>query len=141
MPVTGELLVGLAPDAESGVRAGSGEAAAWLMLVSPPGGEAGSSVATSSLMTTAPSRHLEPDLALAAERMLRRLSWGGDARRGTARLELGAGALSGAELVVTAEGGHISLDLRLPTDADGGLADRIRRRLEARGYSADVTVR
>jgi hypothetical protein len=141
MTATGELLGGLAPEAESGLRTGSGEAAAWLMLVSPPGGEAASSVATTSLVTTAPSRNLEPELTLAAERWLRRLSWGGDARRGTARLELGAGALSGAELVVTAEGGHISLDLRLPTDADGGLADRIRRRLEARGYSADVTVR
>lgn len=141
MPASGELPAGLAPDAESGVRCGSGEAAAWLLLVSPPGGDAASSVATNSLTTMAPSRTLEPELALAAERWLRRLSWGGDGRRATARLELGAGALSGAELVVTAEGGHISLDLRLPTDAEGGLADRIRRRLEAKGYSADVTIR
>jgi hypothetical protein len=141
MPASEELPVGLAPDVESGLRLGSGEAAAWLLLISPTSGEGASAAATTSLVAAAPVRNLEPELTLAAERWLRRLSWAGDGRRGTARLELGAGALAGAELIVTAEGAHISLDLRLPLDVDGGLADRIRGRLEARGYSADVTVR
>jgi hypothetical protein len=78
------------------------------------------------------------DLAM-AERWVRRLAWGTDGRRGTARLEIGAGGLEGAELVVTTEAGHVSVDVRLPAAADVALSERLRSRLEARGYSATIT--
>jgi hypothetical protein len=69
--------------------------------------------------------------------LVRRIAWSGDARRGSIRLELGAGTLSGATLFVRAEGEHVHVALHAPpgTDVDGWRA-RIARRLAARGLDA-----
>jgi hypothetical protein len=74
-----------------------------------------------------------------AERWVRRLAWGTDGRRGTARLEIGAGKLEGAELVVTSEAGSVSVELRLPEAAEAALAERLCGQLTARGYAASIT--
>ncbi|HKY37373.1 MAG TPA: hypothetical protein VJN18_15630 [Polyangiaceae bacterium] len=72
---------------------------------------------------------------------MRRLAVGGDPRRAAARLEIGAGRYAGAELIVVAELDRVSVELRLPEGAvDTGLAERLRERLEARGYGAEVRV-
>jgi hypothetical protein len=72
------------------------------------------------------------DAALAAE-VLHRVAWGGDRRRGVARLELG-GELSGVVLVVRGEGREVALELSLPAghQADA-LPERLCARLAARG--------
>jgi hypothetical protein len=76
------------------------------------------------------------------ERWVRRVALGGDQRRGVARLDIGQGRFAGAELLVTAEGGSVSVELTLPaTVSDASLAQRLRSRLEQRGLSAEVVVR
>ena len=95
------------------------------------------------MAAAAPSsgRSLDPEVAALVERWVRRVSMSGDSRRGVVRLEIGAGRYAGTELVVVAEPDHVSVQLRLPEGAgDAGLAVRLRERLEARGYGADVRV-
>jgi hypothetical protein len=75
------------------------------------------------------------------ERWVRKVSLGGDVRRGVARLEIGGGRFAGAELLVTAEAGRVAVELNVPEATDPSLAERLRSRLERRGYSADVIVR
>jgi hypothetical protein len=67
-------------------------------------------------------------------RFVRRVAWSGDAHTGTARLELGAGALSGATLTIHSEQGAVRVSLELPPGVDGAQwRERIARRLGARG--------
>ena len=67
-------------------------------------------------------------------RFVRRVAWSGDANAGTARLELGAGALAGATLTIHSELGAVRVALELPPGVDGAeWRERIARRLEARG--------
>jgi hypothetical protein len=73
--------------------------------------------------------------------LARRAAWGGDRRKGSARIELSEGALAGATLVVHAEQRSVSVELELPTGmAALGWQQRIAERLEARGFSARVKV-
>ena len=76
--------------------------------------------------------------------LARRTAWGGDRRRGTARIELSEGALAGATLVVHAEQRAVSVELELPEGVAGAGArswqQRIAERLEGRGFSANVKV-
>jgi hypothetical protein len=70
--------------------------------------------------------------------LVRRVAWSGDGRRGTVRLELGSGALAGAELVVHADDGRVRVQLRAPAGVDlGPLRERIAIRLAARGVALD----
>jgi hypothetical protein len=77
----------------------------------------------------------------AMEEVVRRISWGGDRRRGAARIELG-GALVGTTIVVHGEGRTVALDIELGPGADAGaLPARLAARLAARGLevsSVDV---
>jgi hypothetical protein len=82
---------------------------------------------------------LVPELV---ERWVRRVALGGDHRRGAVRLDIGQGRYSGAELLVVAEPGRVSVELQLPESlVEGDLSERLRSRLERRGYVADVVVR
>jgi len=66
--------------------------------------------------------------------IVRQIAWGGDRRRGAARIELGAGRFAGASVLVEAEGNQVSLELRAPAGVDAALlGERLRERLEARG--------
>ncbi len=73
--------------------------------------------------------------------LARRVAWGGDRRKGSARIELSEGTLAGATLVVHTEQRSVSVELELPsgTRAQGWEA-RLTQRLEARGFSARVRV-
>jgi hypothetical protein len=74
--------------------------------------------------------------------LVRKIAWSGDARRGAVRIELGAGALAGATLLVAADGGRVQVTL----SAQAGQADveldawreRIAARLADRGLDVDV---
>ncbi|MEO6603770.1 MAG: hypothetical protein ABIQ16_28055 [Polyangiaceae bacterium] len=69
------------------------------------------------------------------------MAWGGDRRKGTARIELSEGALAGATLIVHTEQREVSVELELPAGAvKQGWETRLRQRLEGKGFSARVTV-
>lgn len=91
----------------------------------------------------APAPTAEPArIAMSMEQLLpalvRRVSWAGDARRGTVRLELGAGGYEGATLLVHAEEGRVrvSVDGRTSGDLDV-LRERIEARLRRKGIVLD----
>jgi hypothetical protein len=68
------------------------------------------------------------------QRFVRRIAWSGDARTGTARIELGAGALKGATLLLQADGPEVRVSLEVPPGVDAaGWRERIGNRLAARG--------
>jgi hypothetical protein len=71
--------------------------------------------------------------------LVRKIAWSSDARRGAVRIELGAGALSGATLLVAAEGGRVRVTLTAPRGVElGAWRERIIARLSSRGLDADV---
>jgi hypothetical protein len=74
--------------------------------------------------------------------LARRVAWGGDRRKGTARIELSEGALAGATLVVHTEQRSVSVEIELPggSNAGQGLEQRILDRLEGRGFAARVRI-
>ena len=76
------------------------------------------------------------------EEAVRSIAWGGDRRRGVARIELGGEHL-GTTLVVQGEGREVSLSIELAPGRDAGsLPERLTARLRARGLSLrDVEVR
>lgn len=104
---------------------------------------AGPRVAPPEPAAPPPANASLPELEQLLQRLVRRAAWGGDGRRGSARLEIGAGPLEGATLLVQAEGGEVSVDLELPPGADAEpWRARLRERLEARGLSVrELSVR
>jgi hypothetical protein len=74
--------------------------------------------------------HLVPSL-------VRRVAWSGDARRGTARLEIGAGELAGSTLLVHADEGRVQVHLSVPPGVDtASWQRRIAERLASRNIAA-----
>jgi hypothetical protein len=72
-------------------------------------------------------------------KFVRRVAWSGDAHSGTARLELGAGALEGATLTIHSHNGVVQVALELPPGVDAAeWRDRIARRLDARGLQVSA---
>jgi len=70
--------------------------------------------------------------------LVRRVAWSGDGRRGTVRLELGAGEMAGATLLVHVDDGRVRVHLSGPPGVDlGGWRERIADRLAARGLEVD----
>lgn len=115
--------------------------AEWLFFISPGG--VGAPLSSPS-PTSSTLRAVAPEVAQLLERWVRRVALGGDQRRGVARLDLGAGRFAGAELLIVAEAGAVSVELTLPaqtTGMDQDIERRLRGRLERRGFSASVNVR
>ena len=53
--------------------------------------------------------------------LVKKIAWSGDARRGTVRMELGAGALEGGVVLIHADHGEVSVRLRaVGADAPSG---------------------
>lgn len=70
--------------------------------------------------------------------LVRRIAWSGDGTRGAARLEIGAGELAGATLLIAADAGRVRVHLEVPAGVDAAAwRDRIRRQLESRRIVAD----
>lgn len=81
------------------------------------------------------------DLQQLLSGLARRVAWGGDRRKGSARIELSEGALAGATLVVHTEQRSVSVELELPAGTrTHGWEARLTERLEGRGFSANVKV-
>jgi hypothetical protein len=71
--------------------------------------------------------------------LVRRVAFSGDGRRGTMRLEIGAGRFAGSTLLVHADGGRVRVHVDVPPGVDAsGLHGRIAERLQARGIAADA---
>jgi hypothetical protein len=71
--------------------------------------------------------------------LVRKIAWSGDARRGAVRIELGAGALAGATLLVASDGGRVQVTLSARSDVElEPWRERIAARLADRGLDADV---
>jgi hypothetical protein len=71
--------------------------------------------------------------------LVRRVAWSGDRQRGTVRLELGAGELAGATLLVHAEAGRVRVHMDVPAGVDAGQWQRrIRDRLASKGVPMDA---
>lgn len=131
----------LAPGELTGLGRGSGAGdAAELLALLNPGGDGRTLPAVAEVVT--PPEAGAAQVAELVERWVRRVAIGGDPRRGVARLDIGQGRYAGAELWVSTEGGRVSVELNLAeVPSDPSLADRLRSRLEERGYAADVVVR
>lgn len=103
-----------------------------LAMPHPPAATLLAGAATSTARAATSLEDLVPGL-------VRRIAWSGDRHRGTVRLELGAGELAGATLLVHAEGGRVRVHLDVPPGVDGGRwQQRIRNRLASRGVPADA---
>jgi hypothetical protein len=76
-------------------------------------------------------------------RLVRRVAWGGDARRGTARIEIGAGEWAGAAIVVHAVERQVAVEIELPPGARlEAWRERIAERLSERGIAlSELTIR
>jgi hypothetical protein len=73
--------------------------------------------------------------------LVRRVAWSGDGRRGSIRLELGAGALAGGTLLVHADEGRVKVELDAPAGVDArAWRERITARLEERRIGVDEVV-
>ena len=134
----GESLPPLAPEDQSSLGRGGGEVAEWFSLINPTGGVEAAPTAPTQVI----AQPLAAEVAELVERWVRRAALGGDQWCGAVRLDIGQGRYSGAELLVVAEAGHVSVELQLPANlVEGDLSERLRSRLERRGYAADVVVR
>jgi hypothetical protein len=76
-------------------------------------------------------------------RLVRRVAWGGDGRRVTARIEIGAGECAGATILIHAVERQVAVEIELPPGARlESWRERIEGRLRERGLEvSDVTVR
>jgi hypothetical protein len=73
--------------------------------------------------------------------IVKRIAWSGDGRKGSLRLELGAGALAGGTLIVHADEGRVKVELQAPSGTDtAAWRDRIAARLEERQIAVDEIV-
>jgi len=77
------------------------------------------------------------------DKLVRRIAWSGNGRAGAMRIELGAGALSGATLLVQADGSDVRVTLDLPPGTDAaGWRERLSQRFAARGLRvAELEIR
>jgi hypothetical protein len=107
-----------------------------LTLAQPSNPHPVPSLAPNETSGRATERGLFIESALVQE-VVRRVSWGGDRRRGVARIELD-GAFCGTTIWVRGEGRALELEVSFgPGLESDGLAERLLRRLRARGL--DVT--
>jgi hypothetical protein len=126
----------LAPEEQSSWGRVNPDPAEWLAAITSTGG-------ITEARTAEPAAPVHaPELSELVEGWVRRVALGGDQRRAVARLDIGHGQYAGAELLITAEGSRVSVELTLPEGTAGsGLSERLGSRLAARGYVADVEVR
>lgn len=70
--------------------------------------------------------------------LVRKIAWAGDGKRGSVRIELGAGELAGSTLLVHADDGKVRVQLDVPQGVDAeGWKQRIHDKLSARGLDVE----
>ncbi len=91
----------------------------------------------------APAVIAAPAFAELWAKLVRKIAWGGDGRRTTARIEIGDGDWAGATIVVSAVAHQVAVTIDLPPGARvAEWRERIARRLEERGLDvAELNVR
>ncbi|HEY6461088.1 MAG TPA: hypothetical protein VIY73_13080 [Polyangiaceae bacterium] len=108
-------------------------------LALDPGGLAPMAPSFAPAPTDAPSPRAVASLEDLLPSLVRRVAFSGDGRRGTMRLEIGAGRFAGSTLLVHADGGRVRVHVDVPPGVDAsGLHGRIAERLRARGIAADA---
>lgn len=94
------------------------------------------SASTPSAAESAPAR--ARSLEELVPELVRRIAWAGDGKRGTVRLELGAGAWAGANVIVHADGGRVRVELGGLGEHDlAKLRTRLATRLRGRGVDLE----
>ena len=86
---------------------------------------------------TAPEVKARTSLEELLPNLVKRIAWAGDARRGSVRMELGAGPLAGGTVLVHADEGKVRVEVTTPPGAD---ADEWRRRIDARLRASGIDV-
>jgi hypothetical protein len=105
------------------------------LLPGGPAAEAAGGTSRVEVRTRATLEDLMPAL-------VRRVAWSGNAQSGAVVLELGAGALAGARVLVQADGGRVRVELSGPPGLDlTEWRERIGARLAARGLSVEPSSR
>jgi hypothetical protein len=104
------------------------------LFQAPPPAPAVSTAAPVEAETRASLESMLPEL-------VRKIAWSGDGKKGSMRLELGAGALAGGTLLVHADEGRVRVELNAPagTDVDAWKA-RLQERLDRRGVAVDEII-
>jgi len=70
--------------------------------------------------------------------LVRKIAWAGDGKRGSVRIELGAGELAGSTLLVHADGGKVRVELNVPPGVNANdWQQRIHEKLTARGLDVE----
>jgi hypothetical protein len=70
--------------------------------------------------------------------IVRNIAWGGDRRRGAARIELGGERFGGTRVTIEVEGDRLRLSLDAPPGVDAvALRQRLTERLERRGLTVE----
>ncbi len=87
--------------------------------------------------------NIAPDMPVLLRRLVRRIAWGGNGRKGGARIEIGCGVLSGATVMVDVDGGDVNVAIELPPGMDDhAWRSALESRFAARGLSvASLEVR
>jgi hypothetical protein len=107
-------------------------------LALEPGGLAPMAPSFAPSPADAPSPRAVASLEDLLPSLVRRVAFSGDGRRGTMRLEIGAGRFAGSTLLVQEDGGRVRVHVDVPAGVDAsGLHGRIAERLRARGIAAD----
>lgn len=101
------------------------------LAVFVPAGQTPAAQQTQSVQSVMSMEQLIPE-------MVRKIAWGGDRQRATARLELGRGALNGACVTVHSDHGSVRVELSGgdPHELDQ-FRERIERRLRERGIDLE----
>ncbi len=129
------------PDAEKRHRHGAGDdldpSARQAAQLAPP--MATTSPIDAQKEVTAAQTNARVSLEELVPQLVKKIAWSGDARRGTVRMELGAGDLAGSTLTVSAENGRVSVHVASPPGTDtAAWRARLESRLAARGLSLDT---
>lgn len=86
----------------------------------------------------APEVHARASLEHLLPALVKKVAWAGDGKRGSVRMELGAGALAGATVMVHADGGRVRVEIDAPAGADrDAWKARIAGRLAASGLDVE----
>ncbi len=104
-----------------------------ILLATPP-----RSVAPTAVVADARAPDVRTPMEQLMSKLVRRVAWSGNARSGAARLELGAGELEGATLLIQADHGAVRVTIDLPPGVDrAAWRDRIAGKLGNRGLHVE----
>lgn len=82
--------------------------------------------------------HARVSLEEILPQLVRKIAWAGDGKKGSVRIELGAGELAGSTLLVHADDGKVRVQLDVPPGVDANAwKDRIHEKLTARGLDVE----